>query len=230
MDGNGRWAQERGMERMLGHEEGAEALRRVIDASIKAGVRYLTVYVFSTENWQRPKEEVDALMELLVRAIGNETHTLIKKNVRLMTIGDLERLSEDIQQMLEKSVAVCADSTGLTLTLAISYSARWELTEAARKLAREVQKGSLSPHDISEETLAENLSTRMLPDPDLLIRTGGEKRISNFLLWQSAYTELYFVDTYWPDLQEKDIFDAIDDYIKRERRFGRTSQQLIERP
>ena len=227
MDGNGRWAKARGLERAEGHKEGVVSVRKVVEAATKASVKYLTLYTFSTENWNRPDEEVTALMELMVYAVAKETEDLVKNGVRLQTIGDIERLPEKTRNALQD----CIDKTGggknLTLVLALSYSSKWELTEAARRIAIDVKNGSLNENDINEKTIEEYLTTRDLPDPDLLIRTGGEQRISNFLLWQTAYSELHFTDAFWPDFREEELYKAIIDYQQRERRFGKTSEQIL---
>ncbi|HBX45932.1 isoprenyl transferase [Limibacterium fermenti] len=226
MDGNGRWAKARGLERVEGHKQGITALREVVEAASKVSVKYLTVYAFSTENWDRPSEEVDALMELIVYAVAKETPSLIENGVRVASIGDLSRLPVKTRQSLQDCMDKTAPGNGLTLVLALSYSSRWELTEAARAIARDVKNGLLSQESITEKQLSRYLTTYTLPDPDLLIRTGGEKRISNFLLWQLAYSELYFTDTFWPDFGEEELYAAIFDYQQRERRFGKTSEQV----
>ena len=226
MDGNGRWAKQKGMDRFYGHQEGVVSVRKVVEAAGDLGVKFLTVYTFSTENWDRPKEEVDALMSLMVVAIQRETPDLMKNNVRLSVIGELDRIPAITRENLEACIAETASNTGLNLVLALSYSSRWELTEAARKIARAVQSGAINPENIEEETIANFLNTQNIPDPDLLIRTGGEKRISNYLLWQLAYAELYFTDTFWPEFREENLYNAILDYQSRERRFGKTSEQL----
>ena len=226
MDGNGRWAKQKGMDRFYGHQEGVVSVRKVVEAAGDLGVKFLTVYTFSTENWDRPKEEVDALMSLMVVAIQRETPDLMKNNVRLSVIGELDRIPAITRENLEACIADTASNTGLNLVLALSYSSRWELTQAARKIARAVQSGAINPENIEEETIANFLNTQNIPDPDLLIRTGGEKRISNYLLWQLAYAELYFTDTFWPEFREENLYNAILDYQSRERRFGKTSEQL----
>ncbi|MDR3127214.1 MAG: isoprenyl transferase [Tannerellaceae bacterium] len=226
MDGNGRWAKEREQPRAFGHAEGVVSVRKVLEAATKIGLEYLTVYTFSTENWERPEEEIVALMELLVSAVERETPDLMKNNIRLRTIGDLARLPMPAREALEHSIQTTAGNTGTTLILALSYSARWELTQAARCLAKEVERGCLKAEGITETVFADRLTTAGIPDPDLLIRTGGEKRISNFLLWQASYAELYFTDIFWPDFREEQLYEAIRDYQQRERRFGKTSEQL----
>lgn len=226
MDGNGRWATARGLERSAGHVEGVNTVRQITEIASELGLKALTLYTFSTENWNRPQPEVDALMQLVVVAIERETPDLIKNNVRLTMIGDLDRMPRDARRRLEQCMADTSHCTGLNLILALSYSSRWEITEAARKLARRAADGSLNPDDITPEMLDQAMSTAGTPDPDLLLRTGGDKRISNFLLWQIAYSELYVTDTYWPDFTKADFCKAIIEYQSRERRFGRTSQQL----
>lgn len=226
MDGNGRWAKRHGLARMFGHRQGVETVHRITEMAAEIGVEYLTLYAFSTENWNRPKEEVDALMALLVDTIAKETPTLMKNNVRLMTIGDLSRLPELARQRFEECIAQTAPNTGLNLVLALSYSSRWEITHAMREMARDVQSGKLFPASINEQTINNYLTTKGMPDPDLLIRTSGELRISNFLLWQLAYAELYFTDCLWPDFTKEEFVAAIKDYQHRERRFGKTSEQI----
>jgi undecaprenyl diphosphate synthase len=226
MDGNGRWAKERGEDRSTGHQEGVVSVRKVLEAATAISLRYLTVYTFSMENWHRPASEVQALMALLVSAILRETPDLMENNIRLLVIGDLARLQPEVLHTLQDCIRQTSGNTGTTLTLALSYSSRWELTNAARLLAADVVNGKISPEEISEERFAGYLTTKGIPDPDLLIRTGGEKRISNFLLWQSSYAELYFTDAYWPDFRENELYEAILYYQQRERRFGKTSEQL----
>lgn len=226
MDGNGRWAQARGLDRSEGHVEGVKTVRRITEAASRAGIGYLTLYTFSTENWNRPKEEVDALMHLIVVAIERETPDLIKNNVRLTMIGDSSRMPETARQRLEKCIEDTSHCTGLTLVLAISYSSRWEIVEACRKLATEAAEGVISPDQIDDKMLSDSLSTAGMPDPDLLIRTGGDMRISNFLLWQIAYSEIYITDVYWPDFSTEDFYMAIEAYSGRQRRFGLTGEQI----
>lgn len=227
MDGNGRWAKEHGYDRLIGHQNGVVSVREVTEAATEIGIRFLTLYTFSTENWNRPKAEIDALMELLVENIAKETPTFHQNNIRLLAIGDLERMPERVAARLRVCIAETAANTGLTLVLALSYSARWELTEATKKIARQVAAGQIIPDAIDESTITQNLTTAAIPDPDLLIRTSGEVRISNFLLWQIAYSELYFTPTHWPDFRKEEFYKAIIDYQKRERRFGKTSEQVI---
>ena len=228
MDGNGRWAKKHGMDRYMGHKEGVVSVRKISEAVGRLGIDYLTVYTFSTENWNRPKEEVDALMELMITAIQNESQDLMTNNVRLKIIGDLDRLPPATYKSLMDTIEMTDKNTGLNLTLALSYSSRWELTEAAKKIAAAVKNNLLSIDRINEETISRNLATYNTPDPDLLIRTGGEQRISNYLLWQLAYAELYFTDVYWPSFREEDLYAAIIDYQQRERRFGKTGEQIQE--
>ncbi|MDH6356819.1 isoprenyl transferase [Parabacteroides sp. PF5-9] len=227
MDGNGRWAKSQGKDRSYGHQEGVAAVRKVINAASVIGLKYLTMYTFSLENWKRPEEEIEALMTLLVTAIQGETPDLMKKNVRLKAIGDLSRLPESAYQALMACIHETSANTGTTLILALSYSSRWEIVEAIKTLAVELTEKKLNPNDITEAMVSDHLTTTGFPDPDLLIRTGGEKRISNFLLWQLSYAELYFTDTYWPDFRDEELYKAILYYQQRERRFGKTSEQLI---
>lgn len=227
MDGNGRWAAQFGNERTYGHEHGVEAVRSVVEGAGEIGVEYLTLYAFSTENWARPKDEVDALMGLLVQAISDETDELQKSNVRLRVIGDVKSLPLEVQEKLEWSINKLNSCTGLTLVLALSYSSKWEIVEAVKRIAEQVKLGKLEISDINYEMMDCFLNTSDMPDPELLIRTSGECRISNFLLWQIAYSELYFTPKLWPDFRKEDLFEAIYDYQHRERRFGKTSQQII---
>lgn len=226
MDGNGRWAKRQGMARMFGHRQGVETVHRITEAAAELGIEYLTLYAFSTENWNRPKEEVDALMALLVDTIAKETPTLMKNNIRLQTIGDISRLPQATHDKFVACIEQTNQNTGLTLVIALSYSARWELIQAARQIAQAVQRNKMLVEDINEETISAHLTTRDMPDPDLLIRTSGELRISNFLLWQLAYAELYFTDCLWPEFTEEEFYHAIVDYQHRERRFGKTSEQV----
>ena len=228
MDGNGRWAKERGLDRAHGHQEGVVAVRKVVEAASQAGVSFLTIYAFSTENWKRPDDEVEALMELMVHAIVKETPDFIKQGVRLLAIGDNDRLPTKTSSALDKCIEQTSSGTKITLILALSYSSKWEITQAIRSIINDVQKNKLVTSELNEETLSDYLSTKGIPNPDLLIRTGGEKRISNFLLWQLAYAELYFTDIYWPDFREKHLLEAISDFQCRERRFGKTSEQIEE--
>ena len=227
MDGNGRWAKQRGDRRSNGHIAGVDTVRSTIEAAGELGIEFLTLYTFSTENWNRPREEVEMLLELIVTVLAEETAKLRRQNVRLQMIGDMGRLPEHSRRSLEQSIAATAECTGTTVLLAMSYSSRWELTEAVRRIAAEAAAGKLDPATISEQTISDNLATAGIPDPDLLIRTGGDQRISNFLLWQIAYSELYFTDCFWPDFSKKEFYKAIIDYQSRERRFGKTSEQIV---
>ena len=226
MDGNGRWAKEHGQERTFGHENGVSTVRQATEIASEVGVKYLTLYTFSTENWNRPQDEVDALMNLIVVSIEQQPPDLIKNNVRLTTIGNMERMPEYAASRLRKCMRDPSHCTGLVLCLALSYSSRWEIVEACRSIAREAASGTLNPDDIDDETLSRHLATSGMPDPDLLIRTGGDLRVSNYLLWQIAYSELYFTSKYWPDFTKEDFVDAIADFQSRERRYGKTSEQV----
>ncbi len=226
MDGNGRWAKEKGKFRVFGHQNGVLAVRDTVEGAVELGIQYLTLYAFSTENWNRPQLEVNALMELLVSTIAKETKTLMDNEVRLNAIGDLDSLPKNCHQELKEAMAKTSQNKRCTLTLALSYSSRWELTQAAKHIAELVKAGKLDPQDIDENLISKQLNTADLPDPELMIRTSGELRISNFLLWQLAYAELYFTPKLWPDFRREDLFEAILDYQKRERRFGMTSEQL----
>jgi undecaprenyl diphosphate synthase len=226
MDGNGRWAKNQGKFRVFGHESGVLSVKDIVEGCVDIGIRYLTVYTFSTENWNRPVDEVNALMELLISTINQETETLTKNNIRLNAIGDIASLLQKCIDDLKSAMDKTANNTRCTLTLALSYSAKWEITQAAKKLAQQVKDQKMSIEDINEEHFAAQLTTINMPDPELMIRTSGEHRISNFLLWQMAYTELYFTETLWPDFRREDLFEAIVDYQKRERRFGKISEQL----
>lgn len=226
MDGNGRWAKRQGMARMFGHRQGVETVHRITEAAAELGVEYLTLYAFSTENWNRPKEEVDALMVLLVDTIVKETPTLMKNNISLQTIGDLSRLPQATRNKFLECIEQTSQNTGLTLVIALSYSARWEIIEATKRIASAVKDGHLLLEDINEEVLSNYMTTAQMPDPDLLIRTSGELRISNFLLWQLAYSELYFTNCLWPEFTNEEFYHAIVDYQHRERRFGKTSEQI----
>ena len=226
MDGNGRWAKRQGLARMFGHRQGVETVHNITEAAADLGIEYLTLYAFSTENWNRPKEEVDALMSLLVDTIVKETPTLMKNNIQLLTIGDLDRLPENAQKKFRACIEETSSNTGLRLVIALSYSSRWEIIQAVRSIAKDVQEGNILLEDINEEVISAAMTTVNMPDPDLLIRTSGELRISNFLLWQLAYTELYFTDCLWPEFTEEEFYRAIIDYQHRERRFGKTSEQV----
>jgi len=224
MDGNGRWAKAHGLDRSAGHQQGVKTVHTVTEAALKLGVKYMTLYAFSTENWNRPATEVAALMSLVLTSIEEEL--FMKNNVRLLIIGDVGRLPEEVRTSLLRLVERTAGNTGLTEIVALSYSSKWELTEAVRNIARDVAEGKIQPSELTEENIAGSLNTAGIPDPELLIRTGGEIRLSNFLLWQCAYSELYFCDTFWPDFGEEDFYRAILDYQQRERRFGKTSEQV----
>lgn len=221
MDGNGRWAKQRGYDRIVGHQNGVVSVRETTEAAAEIGIEYLTLYAFSTENWGRPKSEVDALMELLVDTIEKETPTLNKNNVRLLAIGDLSRLPESAEKKLKNCLLQTEKNTGLGLVLALSYSSRWEITNAVKEIAQEVKEGRLTTNDITMDVVSKHLTTKAIPDPDLLIRTSGEQRISNFLLWQLAYTELYFTEIHWPDFRKENFYEAIYEFQQRERRFGK---------
>jgi len=226
MDGNGRWAKQRGRLRVFGHENGVTAVRNTVEAAAEIGVDYLTLYAFSTENWNRPKKEVDALMSLLVKSLNKETATLNKNNIRLEAIGDLNSLQPKTYKELMKAIENTSQNTRTVLTLALSYSSRWEMTKMVQSIAQKIKQGDLSPESINEEVINNHLTTANIPDPELLIRTSGEHRISNFLLWQIAYSELYFTPKLWPDFNKEDFYEAIVDYQGRERRFGKTSEQI----
>ena len=224
MDGNGRWAKLRGQERSFGHQAGAETVHIIAEEASKLGIKYLTLYTFSTENWNRPSDEVAALMGLLFDSIEEET--FMKNNISFRVIGDIEKLPANVQQRLNTCVAHTSHNTGMCLVLALSYSSRWEMTEAVRQIATLAKTGEISPEQITDEYITAHLTTNFMPDPDLLIRTGGEIRLSNYLLWQCAYSELYFCDTFWPDFDKEEFCKAIYEYQQRERRFGKTSEQI----
>ena len=226
MDGNGRWAKQQGAARIFGHQQAIKAVRETTEGCAELGVKFLTLYAFSTENWNRPKMEVQALMQLLVNTISSETDTLMKNNVRLQSIGDTNLLPNNCVNKLQEAIELTKDNTGLTLVLALNYSGRWEITEAVKKIAQQVESHQLSVEDISQDVIARHLNTRNMPDPELLIRTSGEMRVSNFLLWQIAYTELYITDVFWPDFRRNHLHDAIVAYQRRERRFGKISEQV----
>lgn len=225
MDGNGRWANRQGEERTFGHRHGVEAVRDTVEAAAELGIPFLTLYAFSTENWKRPRQEVDALMELLIATIHRETKTLMENNIRLRTIGNLESLPGDCKNQLAETISTTASNTRMTLVLALSYSSRWEIIQAVKQLASKVKEGTLRIQDIDDRVFSDHLNTSFCPDPELMIRTSGEFRISNFLLWQLAYTELYFTEKLWPDFRREDLYHAILDYQKRERRYGMVSEQ-----
>jgi len=226
MDGNGRWAKQRGYPRVMGHREGIKSVREVVEVCGELGVEVLTLYTFSTENWRRPREEVSALMKLLLKTIQKEIHDLIRNNVRLTVIGNLEHLPQDARKSMEAAIQKTEANTGLNLNLALSYGSREELVRAVKSIAMQVKHGGLDPETVSSQTIQDNLYTSQIPDPDLLIRTSGEFRISNFLLWQLAYTEIYVTDVLWPDFRKADLIKAIENYRQRERRFGKVSEQL----
>lgn len=226
MDGNGRWAKQQGEDRIFGHHEGVNSVREIVEACGEIGVKYLTLYAFSTENWNRPKDEVDALMELLVATISMETPNLNKKGVKLQAIGDIKSLPESCQQELQESIDITANNSTVTLILALSYSSKWEITNSVKEIAKQIEEGKLKASDITSKHIEKHLNTNIFPDPELMIRTSGEHRISNFLLWQLAYAEFYFTDTLWPDFRKDDFFKAILSYQNRERRFGKTSEQI----
>lgn len=226
MDGNGRWAKKNGKARVFGHRSGVKSVRSVSEGAAEAGVKFLTLYAFSTENWNRPKAEVMALMQLLVTTIAKETKTLNKNNIRLQAIGDLKSLPQNCHSELEKAIENTSKNDGMTLVLALSYSSRWEILNAVNSLLIDVKSGAISEETISESVFNSYLCTKDIPDPELIIRTSGEHRISNFLLWQAAYSEFYFTDLLWPDFRKENLWDAIGDFQKRERRFGKTSEQI----
>ena len=228
MDGNGRWARRRGRERIFGHHQGVRAVRKTVEAAAELGVEYLTLYAFSTENWNRPDDEVSALMDLMVESINDETHTLVEKKISLKVIGDLSRLSENVRDRLYETMKVTSEGSRMKLIVALSYSSRWEISEACRRIAMAVKDNKISVGDINEETVSAYLETSDIPDPELMIRTSGEKRISNFLLWQMAYTELYFTEKLWPDFGKEDFYKAVADFQKRDRRYGKTSEQIAD--
>lgn len=224
MDGNGRWAKARGMNRSMGHQQGVVAVREITTACSNMGVKFLTLYTFSTENWNRPADEVAALMSLILTSLEEEL--FMNNNVRLRIIGDLTRVPEVVRESILGLQERTSVNTGMTMVIALSYSSRWEITNTVRQLADEVKQGKLQPEDITEQTISSHLTTNFMPDPDLLIRTGGEVRLSNYLLWQCAYTEFYFCDTFWPDFHEADLCKAIEWFQNRERRYGKTSEQV----
>lgn len=224
MDGNGRWATERGWDRTMGHKAGIDTVKRITSECARLGVKYLTLYTFSTENWNRPAYEIEAIMNLVLDFIEMELFT--DNNVRFRMIGDFQRLAESVQKKIRYMEELTAKNDGMTMVVAMSYSSRWELTNATKEIAARVAAGEMTPDEVSEDTISQHLTTSFMPDPDLLIRTGGEVRISNYLLWQIAYTELYFCDTYWPDFGEQDLYKAIVSYQQRQRRYGKTEEQV----
>ena len=229
MDGNGRWAKERGKQRLFGHQSAIQSVREVSEASAEIGVKYLTLYAFSTENWNRPLAEVSGLMSLLAQTIRNEVSTMNKNSIKLNAIGDLKSLPKANYEQLMQAIADTSHNTRMTLTLALSYSGRWDLVQASRRMAEDVAQGKLQPGAVNDALISSYLSTSGMPDPELLIRTSGEERISNFLLWQLAYSELYFTPKYWPDFRKADLYEAILNYQHRERRFGKTSEQVTKK-
>jgi undecaprenyl diphosphate synthase len=229
MDGNGRWAKKRSLPRVAGHREGVTSVRDIVEACGQLGVKYLTLYAFSTENWSRPREEVSMLMHLLLNSLRDEADRLHKNNVRLTAIGDIDKLPIEVQEKLAETISITKNNSGLTLNLALSYSGRWEIVQAVREIARKVQNGKIRIDDINEALISDHLTTQGMPDPDLLIRTGGEYRVSNFMLWQQAYSELYICPLYWPEFRRDHLYEAIRDYQNRERRFGLVSEQVRKR-
>jgi len=229
MDGNGRWARKRGKERIFGHQRGARSVKEVIETSAELGIKYLTLYAFSTENWNRPDSEVSALMGLMVKSLNDETDELVRNNICMKVIGDINRLDHDVREKLEETIRLTAGSTGMVLIVALSYSSRWEIVEASKMICSDVASGKIELGKVDEVLFQTYLGTAGIPDPELMIRTSGELRISNFLLWQLAYTELYFTETLWPDFGKEDLYLAIDDFQKRERRFGMTSEQISDK-
>jgi len=227
MDGNGRWAKEKGQDRLFGHFHGVESVRNIVEGCAELGLGNLTLYAFSTENWDRPENEVAGLMELLVQTIRKETETLNKNNIRLHVIGDLTMMPQDAIDELNESISITSKNTGLNLIMALSYSSRWEIVRAVKSIAEEVKEGKIQPEDISQNTFQQHLCTGKFPDPELMIRTSGEFRISNFLMYQLAYAELYFTEVRWPDFRKENLYAAILDYQSRERRFGKTSEQVM---
>ncbi len=226
MDGNGRWAKMKGNSRIFGHQSAIEAVRDTTEGAVASGIKYLTLYAFSTENWKRPKFEVNALMELLVMTIRKETPTLQKNNVQLRAIGNISELPSGCQDQLQEAMSITHNNTGMILNLALSYGGRWDILAATRKLMQDAIKGLISPNDLTEKVFSNCLSTKFLPDPELMIRTSGEFRVSNFLLWEIAYAEIHITQKLWPDFRRNDLYLAIQDYQKRERRFGKTSEQI----
>ncbi len=225
MDGNGRWATQRGLTRITGHRRGKASVQAIVETARRLGIEYLSLYAFSTENWQRPRDEVAALMRFLRHFLAAELKKMMKNGIRLLAIGNLRRLPREVQAALRQTIEDTRQNTGMTVILAVSYGAREEIAEAARAIARKVRRGDIDPEDVGQELVASHLGTAGVPDPDLLIRTSGEMRVSNFLLWQIAYTEIYVTDTLWPDFRERDFLDAVAHFQRRERRFGRTGEQ-----
>lgn len=230
MDGNGRWAEEQGQDRLFGHYQGVESVRNIVEGCAELEIEYLTLYAFSTENWERPEFEVVGLMELLVNTIRNEVESLLKNKIRLHIIGDINMLPENARKELSEALDITSKNTGLNLVMALSYSGRWDILNAIKKIASDVNKGKITVEDIDQKLLQNNLCTHNFPDPELMIRTSGEYRISNFLLYQLAYSELYFTNVRWPEFRKENLYEAILDYQQRERRFGKTSDQVIAEP
>ncbi|TNE71953.1 isoprenyl transferase [bacterium] len=228
MDGNGRWAKSKGNLRVYGHKVGVDSVRDIVESCAQLGVKHLTLYAFSTENWNRPEAEVGALMQILIQSLRKEAKRLNKNNIRLVTIGQTERFSDSIKKALNESIELTANNTRMQLCLALSYSGRWDIVQAVKKIADKVKQGEVDTSAINDELLSNHLTTAAIPDPDLIIRTSGEFRISNFLLWQLAYSELYITETFWPDFRREELYKAIESYQKRERRFGKTSEQVTE--
>jgi len=226
MDGNGRWAVQRGEDRIYGHKKGVDSVREIIECSAELGIKYMTLYAFSTENWNRPWEEVEALMELMVHSLNSETKKLVDNNIILKVIGDIDRLSSGVRKSLDETLEKTSHCQGMTLVVALSYSARWEIVKAVRDISYKIKERKIDPGNIDDKIIENYLTTKGIPDPELLIRTSGELRISNFLLWQIAYCELYFTDTLWPDFGKEELYKALIEYQKRERRFGKTSEQV----
>lgn len=224
MDGNGRWAQARGKERTYGHQEGAQMVHNIMEEAVRLGIKYLTLYTFSTENWNRPEQEVSALMALLLKHLEEEL--FMKNNARFRVIGQVERLPKIVQEAVNHLTDVTKNNTATCMVLALSYSSKWELTEATKQIAQKVRDGLITPEDIDDKTIDQHLATNFMPEPELLIRTGGEQRLSNYLLWQCAYSEFYFTDKFWPDFTEEELCKAIVDYQSRQRRFGKTGEQV----
>ncbi len=229
MDGNGRWAKQRGEDRILGHEKGVESVREVIEAAAEIGISYITLYAFSTENWNRPWAEVEALMELMVHSLTIERDRLIKNNIRLRVMGDIDRLNTSVRESLDDTLEKTSTCDGMNLVVALSYSSRWEIVNAVKSIVKGVKENNIDIQNIDDKLFENHLTTSEFPDPELLVRTSGELRISNFLLWQIAYSELYFTKTLWPDFGKEDLYNAISDFQKRERRFGKTSEQVLEK-
>lgn len=226
MDGNGRWAEKHNRERAFGHENGIKAVREAIEGAAEIGIKFLTLYAFSTENWNRPKEEVYMLMNLMVRSIENESKEILKNNVRIKSIGDINRLMPETLFSLQKIIEESSKNTGLTVVIALSYSSRWEITEMVKDIAKRVKNNEILAENITEKTISEHLSTHFMPDPELIIRTSAEKRLSNFLMWQASYSEFAFIETLWPDFTKETLFETISDFQNRERRFGKTGKQV----